>query len=144
METKTERISLWRIFKIFIVLLGVLIIGTALFLSFKIRRNAKISLREAKNVYLALNTTDIEYYASGKCIYDPTRPYGLSEGVANEVKRLVDNEGAYRILSYDKATRQITGFCYWNDGYQVNYSNYDGNSVWEVSYFFRLYRMDGK
>lgn len=91
-----------------------------------------------------LNTTDIEYYAEGRCVYDPARPYGLAEGVTYKVKALVDNEGAYRILTYDKETRQITGFTYWNEGYQVNYSYYDNNSVWEVSYSFRLYKMDGK
>lgn len=144
LENAQNSISLWRITKLLIVLIALLIIGSAVFFAVKIRIDAKTMLREAKNVYLALNTTDIEYYAEGRCVYDPARPYGLAEGVTYKVKALVDNEGAYRILTYDKETRQITGFTYWNEGYQVNYSYYDNNSVWEVSYSFRLYKMDGK
>ena len=68
-----EGISFGRILKAVLIIAGVFIIGASVFLWFYIRTNAKLALRDAKNVYMALNTVEIEYYAQGKSIYDPTR-----------------------------------------------------------------------
>lgn len=53
LENAQNSISLWRITKLLIVLIALLIIGSAVFFAVKIRIDAKTMLREAKNVYLA-------------------------------------------------------------------------------------------
>ena len=60
MNRKESGISFGRILKILLIIMGVLIIGTAVFFWFYIHKNAKLALRDAKNVYMALNSVEIE------------------------------------------------------------------------------------
>ena len=140
MNRHEEGISFGRILRILLVMIGVLIICAAVFFSFYIRVNAKQCLRDAKNVYMALNTVEIEYYAQNKSIYDPTKYSGLSAGVQDSVQRLVDNEGQYRLLSYDESNHQILVLQYRNGFYEVNFYYSPTQMVWEVNYLMNIYR----
>lgn len=142
MNRKESSISFGRILKILLIIMGVLIIGAAVFFWFYIRTNAKQALRDAKNVYMALNSVEIEYYAQGKSIYDPKKYNGLSEGVLQQVKALVDNEGTYRILSYDEKNHQILVLQYRRGFYQVNFYYSPQQTVWEVNYMMNIYRLE--
>ena len=137
-----ERISFVRILKAFLIIAGVLIICASVFLWFYIRTNAKLALRDAKNVYMALNTVEIEYYAQGKSIYDPTRYNGLADGVLQKVKTQVDNEGTYRILSYDEKKHQILVLQYKMGFYEINFYYSEQQTVWEVNYLMKIYRLE--
>ncbi len=142
MGRQEERINFGRIIKIVLVLIGVLIICAAVFFSFYIRVNAKQCLRDAKNVFMALNSVEIEYYAQGKSIYDPTKYSGLAPGVKDEVTRLVDNEGQYRLLAYDEKAHQILVLQYRNSFYEVNYYYSPTETTWEVNYMMNVYRFE--
>lgn len=136
-----DRINIGKAIKFILVAAGIFIIGIAVFLFFRTRARAKDALREAKNVYLALYTTDIEYYAQGKTIYDHSKGDGMTEGVKEEVNRLADADGIYVITSYNMRKREITGMQYRNGHYLVTFTLKDGHEIWTVDYSMRLYKM---
>ena len=136
-----DRINLGKAIKFILIAVGIFIIGIGVFMFFRIRANAKTALREAKNVYLALYTTDIEYYAQGKSIYDHSKPDGIGDGVKEVVNRLADADGKYIITSYNVRKREVTGLQYRSGHYLVTFTKKDGEEVWTVDYSMRLYRM---
>lgn len=135
------KINLGKAIKFILIAAGLFVIGIAVFTFFKVHSNAKNALRDAKNVYLALYTTDIEYYAQGKTIYDHSQADGLAEGVKEKVKRLADSDGAYIITSYSKRNREITGMQYRSGHYLVTFTKKDGREIWTVDYSLRIYRV---
>ena len=106
-----DRINLGKVIKFILIAVGLFIIGIAVFMFFRIRSNAKDALRDAKNVYLALYTTDIEYYAQGKTIYDHSKPDGMAEGVKEKVEMLADSDGKYRFRPLRSLTGKDHGGC---------------------------------
>ena len=64
-------INIASMIRILLIVLTVLIVVISAFFFFRTRILAKHALRDAKNVYLALSTAEIEYYSKGKNIYDP-------------------------------------------------------------------------
>ena len=136
-----DRINLGKVIKFILIAVGLFIIGIAVFMFFRIRSNAKDALRDAKNVYLALYTTDIEYYAQGKSIYDHSKPDGMAEGVKEKVEMLADSDGKYIITSYNMKRREVTGMQYRSGHYLVTFTKKDGHEIWTVDYSMRLYRM---
>lgn len=139
-----DRINLGKVIKFILIAVGLFIIGIAVFTFFRIRSNAKDALRDAKNVYLALYTTDIEYYAQGKTIYDHSKPDGMAEGVKEKVEMLADSDGKYIITSYNMKRREVTGMQYRNGHYLVTLTIKDGHEIWTVDYSMRLYRLTDK
>jgi len=136
-----DRINLGKAVKFLLIAVGLFIIGIAVFAFFKVRSNAKNALREAKNVYLALYTTDIEYYAQGKSIYDHSKADGMADGVKEVVDTLADADGKYIITSYNARKREVTGMQYRKGHYLVTFTKKDGHEIWTVDYSMRLYRM---
>lgn len=136
-----DRINLGKAVKFLLIAVGLFIIGIAVFAFFKVRSNAKDALREAKNVYLALYTTDIEYYAQGKSIYDHSKADGMADGVKEVVDTLADADGKYIITSYNARKREVTGMQYRKGHYLVTFTKKDGHEIWTVDYSMRLYRM---
>ncbi|MCR4609754.1 MAG: hypothetical protein K5750_08700 [Eubacterium sp.] len=141
---KANRINIGRILKFILIAVGLFIIGAAVFTFFRIRSNGKTALRDAKNIYLALYTTDIKYYAMEKSIYDPAKPDGISDGVKEKVDQLADSDGKYMITSYNSRKRQVTGMQYRNGHYLVTLTIKDGHEIWTVDYSMRLYRLTDK
>lgn len=133
-------INIASIIRILLIVLTVLIVVISAFFFFRTRILAKHALRDAKNVYLALSTAEIEYYSKGKNIYDPSKVNGMSEGVERRVHELVDNEGTFRIVSYDNREHCVTGMQYVNGNYYVFFSK-DGDELdWEVKYLMPIYQ----
>lgn len=95
-------------------------------------------LSEAKNTELALRLLAPEYYAKDQHIYDPLSPDGLTEGVAEEVKRLSGAEGTLILGSWDAARQAARGFTYETGKIVVVYC-YDEQeeSRWKICYQFK-------
>jgi hypothetical protein len=91
---------------------------------------------------MALNSVEIEYYAQGKSIYDPKKYNGLADGVLKKVQDLVENEGTFRILSYDEKNHQILVMQYRLGYYLINFYYSPTETVWEVNYMFNVYRLE--
>ena len=66
----------------------------------------------------------------------------IAEGVRDRVKTLADNEGTYRIVSYDIKKHKLTGMQYNNGNYYVDYTYKNGKSKWEVKYMMTISRYD--
>ncbi|MBO4346471.1 MAG: hypothetical protein J5840_02390 [Lachnospiraceae bacterium] len=134
-----ELISVSRVFKLILILAGLLIIGMSVFFVFRLKIGTDHAFREAKNVYMALSAVEIDYYSRGESIYDPSNYNGLSEGVAERVEQLAGNEGTYRIISYDDKKHRILHMIYTHGNYYVSYSSDNEGSLWEVKYLMPLY-----
>ena len=139
---KDDQITIAKIIRITLIVVCILVASVVLFFVFDVQVKSRAAFRDAKNVYLALNSVEIEYYAQGKSIYDPTSKDNMSEGVAEKVKALADNEGTYRIVSYDVKKHNLTGLIYNNGNYYVEYSSKNGSSKWEVKYMMTISRYD--
>ena len=137
-----EKNSVASVLRVILIIVLILFVCAVTFFVFDTQIHARAAFRDAKNVYLALNSVEIEYYAQGKSIYDPTSKDNMSEGVAEKVKALADNEGTYRIVSYDVKKHNLTGLIYNNGNYYVEYSSKNGSSKWEVKYMMTISRYD--
>ena len=136
------RLSLRKVAKWIAVVVIALIVGTAVFMFFKIRANAKTALREAKNIRVALRSADIEMYGEKKTIYNLYKPYGLEDGTVEKVNELIDAKGTYRITSYDNNLHELTGMTYTKDGYLVTFTKVNGKVKWTVDYRMNVYTFD--
>lgn len=136
------RLSLRKVAKWIAVVVIALIVGTAVFMFFKIRANAKTALREAKNIRVALRSADIEMYGEKKTIYNPYKPYGLEDGTVEKVNELTDVKGTYRITAYDNKLHELTGMTYTKDGYFVTFTKVNGKVKWTVDYRMNVYTFD--
>jgi len=128
-----------KVFKILMITLLAVLIGFIVFHAVRIRVLSNHAFRDAKNVYMALSATEIEYYSRGESIYDPGTYSGLAPGVSERVKKLADNEGEYRIISYDGEKHMITGMLYINGNIYVMYDHSDNKSIWEVKYLMPIF-----
>ncbi len=138
-EKLQGKINIGNILKVVLIILLVLFIGFGIFYFFTIRTKADHAFRDAKNVYLALSTAEIEYYSRGESIYDPTKYNGLSDGVMERVRQLVDNEGSYRVISYNTKEHRVTGMIYYNRNFYVTFDDQNGNTTWEVKYLMPIF-----
>ena len=142
MMQKDRKISIAGVARIALIVIGVAIIGLAVFFFFKIRIESKNALREAKNVRMALRTTDIEMYARESCVYDPTNVNGLADGVKDKVDALMQPEGKYAITSYSYKRHEMTGMTYRKGHYYVVFSKEGDGISWDVTYLMRIYHFD--
>lgn len=137
-----DRINVSSVIRIILIIFVVAVLGITIFFVFDTQIHARNAFRDAKNVYLALSATEIEYYAQGKSIYDPSMEGNLSEGVRERVQSLADSEGNYKIVTYDVKNHRITGLQYNNGNYYVDYTYKKGETKWEVKYMMTISRYD--
>ena len=60
MTKNTPKINITEFLRVVLIILAIIVVGVGTFFFFKTRTEAKNVLREAKNVRMALRTTDIE------------------------------------------------------------------------------------
>lgn len=142
MTKNTPKINITEFLRVVLIILAIIIVGLCVFFFFKTRTEAKNVLREAKNVRMALRTTDIEMYAREKTIYDPNKVDGLADGVADVVESLVQPEGTYAITSYSYKKHEMTGMTYRKGHYYVIFKSTDTGINWDVVYMMRIYQFD--
>ena len=131
-----------RILKIVGIILAALIIGAVIFTVFKIRSDAKEVLREAKNTRMALRSADIEMYAKGKSVFNPSNINGIEDGVDTKVERIFTPGGEYCITGYDAVKHEITGMTYEKGHYSVTFQLKGEAIYWDVDYRFNVYHFD--
>jgi hypothetical protein len=144
--TKERKQKKLRTFKLVILAAVVLlIVGVPVFMSFKIKTEGRLALRQAKNVKLAFDMISVEYYGMGISIYDSSSSNGLTKGVRERLDEVVEEDFDVAVSSYDKNNRKITSFDYTNANYMVRYV-YDSTKgdTWKVYYKYLIYDYDGK
>lgn len=117
----------------------VFVIGIAAFTYFRIATEGRLALRKGKNVKLALDMLDIEFYREKKTVYNPNRPDGLEQGVRDRLNDIVGDDGRFNIVSYDKNKRKIEYMIYEEDNYRVIYRyDEDDGDIWKVEYIVTI------
>ena len=137
-----SRQRLHRILKIVGIILAALIIGAVVFTVFKIKSDAKEVLREAKNTRMALRSADIEMYAKGKSVFNPSNVNGIEDGVDTLVERIFTPGGEYCITGYDPVKHEITGMTYEKGHYFVTFQLKGEAIYWDVDYRLNVYHFD--
>lgn len=128
-----------------IVVLCMLVIGTPLFTYFRITIDGRVAYREAKNIKLAFDMMEIEYYAQRRSVFDASAPNGMSKGVQERLDEILEHDSDVSILAYDKSNRRVSAFVYTNGHYRVLY-HYDAvaGENYEVDFMFRILEYNGK
>ncbi len=135
-----KKIRKHRLNVIIIVILIVFVLGVAAFSYFRIITEGRLILRQGKNVKLALDMMDIEYYRENKSVYNPNSPNGLSSGVEQQLYDIVGQTGEVEVLSYDTAERRILYMIYEEENYRVIYKYDDVNGdQWKVDYLMTIF-----
>lgn len=132
---KDIRRALIRRIMIYIgVILVIIIAFTFAFRQFKIYSDARLALREAKNIKMSLEMINTEYYAIGISIYDDTAEGNIRKGAYDYVKKIQGElKGEMKLTGYDSANRIITGIEYETENYIVRYSKNGKEETWRVS-----------
>ena len=139
-EQSRQRIH--KLFKIIGIILAALIIGAAVFFVFKLKSDAKAVLREAKNTRMALRSADIEMYARGKSVFNPSNTNGIEDGVPGLVNQIYTPEGVYKITGYNTKRHEITGMTYENGHFLVTFQMKGEAIYWDVDYRMNVYHFD--
>ncbi len=115
------------------IILAIITVFTIAFRQFKIYSNARLALREAKNLKLSLETVNLEYYGIGLSIYDDSAEGNIRKGVLTHVEKLQGSiNGSVKITGYDSSKRTINSFEYENDNYIVRFTRNGEKDVWQV------------
>ena len=115
------------------VILAIVLVFTIAFRQFKIYSNARLALREAKNIKMSLEMVNMEYYALDISIYDDTADGNLRKGAYDYVRKTQgDFKGEIRLVGYDSTNRRITGLEYETEDYIVRYSHIGEEDKWQV------------
>ena len=144
MEKTKSKINILNTIKFILIAVGILVILAALFAVIKLKVGARAALRDAKDVQMALETTDVEMYATGKSIYNPQKAFGIEEGVKEKVAEIATVDGKYYVTSYSTARREITGMKYQTGNYIVYYTKKSESIGWDIDYILRVYRFEDK
>lgn len=139
LDKEYNRVVKKRIRLTVLIVLCAVILFVVLFNYFKITHNGRTAFKEAKNVKLALNMLDVEYYAKDKCVYEPGKKHGLSNESIERIRGILENDGVVDIISYDKELKLVTCFTYQIDNYKVTYRYEDGEDKWDVDFFINLF-----
>ena len=142
MNQGNVRFTLGSVLRIILIVFVVLFVGTCLFLIAKIRIDADSALRNAKNIRMSLRSADIEMYAQGKTIYNPSKKNGLEDGVKEKVEQFAEAKGTYTITSYNMKEHELTGMTYRQGNYVVYFSKNGENITWDVNFLMNVYHFD--
>lgn len=128
-----RRNAIRRILLIAIVICALIIVALFAFNSFKTYSEARLALREAKNIKITLEMADLEYYSLGLNIYDETADGNLRQGANEYLHRMQgDIEGIVRLTGYDSSKRKITGLEYELEDYIVRYTYNEEGETWQI------------
>ncbi len=132
-----------RIMLYIIVIAALVVVAVFVFRQFKIYSNARLKLREAKNIKITLEMLNTEYYAAGVSIYDEKADGNLRKGALTYVERIQGElKGSVKLTGYNSSKRQITGLEYETEDYIVRYSVTGDSDVWQVCLIKELLSYD--
>lgn len=121
------------------VILAIVIVFAIAFSQFKRYSNARLVLREAKNIKMGLEMVNTEYYGAGLSIYDDSADGNIRKGALEHVKKLQgEPDGAIKLFGYDTSERLITGLEYETEEYIVRYTRKGEEEKWTVSLIKKL------
>ncbi|GEM_PF-1474329 len=133
LEQDKRRAIIRNVIIITVVIIGVVILAIYTFRSFKLYSEARIALREAKNIKMTLEVADLEYYSIGSSIFDDTAEGNIRKGAYDYVNKIQNNpEGFMKLTGYDSQLRKITGFEYETEKYIIRFSHNSDGDKWQI------------
>ena len=121
---------------------AVLVIAVVLCVVFfwlRINADARMALREAKDVRIAMKMKAIEVYGLGGTVYNPSTFSGMNKSTEESVLKMANADGSIILQSWDDDLREPNAFTYQKDRYIVIFSKDEsGGLSWTVSYTFKV------
>jgi len=115
------------------IIVALAVIVAFVFHQFKVYSNARLKLREAKNIKMSLEVIDTELYAFGTSIYDDTCEGNIRKSAYAHVEKLQGKiEGLIKLTGYDSAKRLITELEYETKDYIIRYTRTGEQEEWKV------------
>ena len=122
-----------RVIVVALFITVIIIAITIAFKQFKLYSDARIALREAKNIKITLEMADMELYGAGLSIYDETAEGNLRNGAVAFVNKMQGElKGSFKLTGYDSSKHKITGLEYELEKYIVRYSYNEDGDTWQV------------
>ena len=133
LEQDKRKAFIRKIIVLTVVVIGLILFALFAFRSFRVYSEARLALREAKNIKMTLEVADLEYYSMGVNIYDETAEGNIRKGAYEYVNKIQDNpEGFMKLTGYDSQSRKITGFEYETEKYIVRFSHNADGDKWQI------------
>lgn len=140
MEQKIQKSKLIkRIGTFLVVILLLLCVGFITFRYFYIVTEGRMALRQAKNIKIALDMLEIEYYGKNKTIYDASKQNGLAKDVETKVNDLVGQEGEFCLHAYNIKKHEILYMTYETECIRVIYRSDREGDGWKVEYMETIF-----
>lgn len=140
-----KKIKIKKIRNVLVFLLLILLLGIPVFGFFHIKTEARLAVREAKNVKIRLAMLDIEAYSKNETIFNPSAANGLAKGLEEQIQEFLELDCDIVLTAYDKKERFVKGFTYKRDNFQVEYTYDDEKGdIWEVKYMVKILTYDGE
>ena len=132
-EEAFRKMFIRRVIVVALIIAAVIIAITIVFRQFRLYSDARIALREAKNIKISLEVADMELYGAGLSIYDETAEGNLRKGAVTYVNKMQGElQGTYKLTGYDSSRHKITGFEYELEKFIVRYKYNEDGDTWQV------------
>lgn len=132
-EEALRKMFIRRVIVVALIIAAVIIAITIVFRQFRLYSDARIALREAKNIKISLEVADMELYGAGLSIYDETAEGNLRKGAVTYVNKMQGElQGTYKLTGYDSSRHKITGFEYELEKFIVRYKYNEDGDTWQV------------
>lgn len=130
---KARKINGWKYATVILAGILVLVMTLALTIMVRWRTEAHMALRQARNIWMALRMTGIEYYGMGDNMYDSRRLSGLKKEAEQQVRELTEFEGSVSVLKSEGDIQVPTEMIYQEGPYMVYYyQGEDSSRNWLV------------
>ena len=132
-QNAARRASIRRMIITIMVITVCLIVGFLIFDRLRSYSDARLVLREAKNIKMTLEMADLEYSGLGASIYDENAEGNIRSGALQYVKKIQGEvEGRIFLTGYDSVKKKITGFEYETEKYIVRYEHPSDGESWKI------------
>lgn len=143
-KEKIRQVSGWRLTALILITLGLVGAATLFGFYFVCRAEAHLTLRQGKNVWMALRMVAIEYYGADEDMYDYRTQSGLKREAENRVREITGCEGEIMVLENGGEEMTPTRMIYREKEYMVYfYLDADNNRQWEVYRLSSMFNLNG-
>ncbi len=135
-STTYKKQTITMIFAVMLIAAAVLCV---VFFCLRVNADARVALREAKDVNVALKMKAIEKYGLGGTVNSSTSMNGMSKGVEEEVLAMAHADGKITLQSWDEEAREPLAFTYQKDKFIILYNkDEEGHVSWTGYYTFKV------
>ncbi|MCR5702074.1 MAG: hypothetical protein K6G76_08020 [Lachnospiraceae bacterium] len=117
----------------------VAVIFCVCFFWFSINSGVRRTMREAKDIRIAMKMKAVEQYGLGGVLYQPASRNGMAEGLEETILDMADADGNIVLQAWDSSNNEPAAFTYQKDKYIVIFKQKeDGTAIWDGYYTLKL------